>query len=558
MYNTTNTINRRILIIDDNEAIHEDFRAILTSDTANSSILDKTEAILFGQEQKINKHDNFQVDSALQGQEGLEKIRQAMQDGQPYTMAFVDVQMPPGWDGIETIHRIWQIDPNIQIVICTAYSDYSWHDVVDKLGETDQLLILKKPFDSIEVRQLVCSLTEKWHLFNRLEQLVKQRTHDLDHLIKELNCLYNISAIIEEPDTTLEDMLQPIVDLIPTAFQYPDITCAKIVMSGQGFCTNNFNLTPWKLNTDIFAGGNIIGSIEVYYLEERPIIQDGPFTKEEKALTKAISEQLARIVERKQAEDALENLNKTLETTIEKLTASNRELADFAHVAAHDLKAPLRTIGCLAGIVAMDYSNKLDDEGKEQIDLISTRVDRMSKRIDKILQYSEIGRIKAAMRKVNLNTLVEEVIAEIAPPENIKIIVEGELPTIICEETRMAQVFQNLLSNSVKNMDKPQGLIKIGCVEENDFWKFSVADNGAGIEEKYYEKIFKIFQTLTLGQEDEAAGIGLSIAKKIIETYGGNIWVESEVGKVTTFFFTFPKQESEVVYNAKLKTNNAC
>jgi signal transduction histidine kinase len=162
------------------------------------------------------------------------------------------------------------------------------------------------------------------------------------------------------------------------------------------------------------------------------------------------------------------------------------------------------------------------------------------------------------MRKVNLNTLVEEVIAEIASPENIEIIVEGELPTIVCEETRIVQVFQNLLSNSVKNMDKPQGLIKIGCVEESDFWKFSIIDNGTGIEEKYFEKIFKIFQTLTLGQEDEAAGIGLSITKKIIETYGGNIWLESEAGKGTTFFFTFPKQESEVLDNEKLKANNAC
>jgi signal transduction histidine kinase len=550
-------MNRRILIIDDNEAIHNDFRVILTNNTTKSSTLDKTESILFGRKLNINKHDNFQVDSAFQGQEGLEKIQQALEDNRPYAVAFVDVQMPPGWDGIETILRIWRIDPNIQIVICTAYSDYSWHDVVEKLGETDQLLILKKPFDSIEVRQLACSLTEKWHLLNRLDQLVKKRTHDLNHRIKELNCLYNISAITEEPDASLKNMLQPIVDLVPTAFQYPDITCAKIIMDGQGFCTKNFSLSPWKLSTDIFANNNRIGFIEVYYLEEKPIVQDGPFTKEEKALIKAISEQISRIVERKQAEDALENLNRTLEATVEKLTVSNRELADFAHVAAHDLKSPLRTIGCLAGIVAVDYSHKLDDEGKEQIDLITTRVNRMSKRIDKILQYSEIGRTKTAMRKVNLNTLIKEVIAEITPPENIEIIIEGELPTVICEETRMAQVFQNLLSNSVKNMDKPQGLIKIGCLEENDFWKFGITDNGAGIEEKYFEKIFKIFQTLTLGQEDEAAGIGLSITKKIIETYGGNIWVESEVGKGTTFFFTFPKQQIEAIDDTKLVAVNS-
>ena len=131
------------------------------------------------------------------------------------------------------------------------------------------------------------------------------------------------------------------------------------------------------------------------------------------------------------------------------------------------------------------------------------------------------------------------------------------MPTIICEETRMAQVFQNLLSNRVKNMDKAQGQIKIGCVEENGFWKFSVTDNGAGIEEKYFGKIFKIFQTLTIGQEDEAAGIGLSIVKKIIETYGGNIRVESEIGKGTTFFFTLPKQEIEAIDSTKLAAGDS-
>jgi signal transduction histidine kinase len=141
---------------------------------------------------------------------------------------------------------------------------------------------------------------------------------------------------------------------------------------------------------------------------------------------------------------------------------------------------------------------------------------------------------------VNLNELVSEVIDMLSPPKNITITVENEMPTIKCERTRIMQVFQNLLSNAVKFMNKPQGKIKISYADENDFWKFGVSDNGPGIEEKYFEKIFQIFQTLTPRDEFESTGIGLTITKKIVELYGGRIWVESEVGNGSTFFFTLP------------------
>jgi signal transduction histidine kinase len=134
----------------------------------------------------------------------------------------------------------------------------------------------------------------------------------------------------------------------------------------------------------------------------------------------------------------------------------------------------------------------------------------------------------------------------VAPPENISITVENELPVIEFERTRITQVFQNLLSNAVKFMDKPEGQVKIGCVEEDGFWKFTVADNGPGIEEKYFEKIFDMFQTLAPRDEVESTGVGLTVAKKIVELYGGKIWVQSKVGEGSTFLFTLPKQETEV------------
>jgi two-component system sensor kinase FixL len=256
------------------------------------------------------------------------------------------------------------------------------------------------------------------------------------------------------------------------------------------------------------------------------------------------------ITQRKQADERQAELLKEVESV-------NKELKDFAYVVSHDLKAPLRGIKTLADWMVTDYADKLDEDGREQVNLISSRVSRMHNLIDGVLQYSRIGRVKEKHIKINLNELVPEVIDTIVPPENIEITVEDKLPVVELEETRIIQVFQNLLSNAVKYMDKPQGRITIGCVRENGFWKFSVNDNGPGIEEAHYEKIFQIFQTLSPRDEVESTGVGLSVVKKIVEMYGGKIWVESKPGEGSTFFFTLPGQESEVVDNAKLEANIA-
>jgi len=257
------------------------------------------------------------------------------------------------------------------------------------------------------------------------------------------------------------------------------------------------------------------------------------------------------ITERKEAEYKQTLLLKEVEI-------ANQELKDFAYVVSHDLKAPLRGIKTLADWLVSDYSDKLGDEGKTQMNLLLSRVDRMHNLIEGILQYSRIGHTEEKLSLVNLNDRIAEIIDMLSPPKNISITIENELPTIRCEPTRISQVFQNLLSNAVKYMDKPDGVIKINCAEENGFWKFSVADNGPGIEERYFEKIFKIFQTLAPRDEFESTGIGLTVVKKIVEMYGGKIWVESEIGKGSTFLFTLPKKESEVINDEKLKASITC
>ena len=228
---------------------------------------------------------------------------------------------------------------------------------------------------------------------------------------------------------------------------------------------------------------------------------------------------------------------------LKELEGTNRELKDFAYIVSHDLKAPLRAMSTLANWISVDYQDKIDKKGKEQLALLIRRATRMNNLINGILEYSKVGRIKEKKVKVDLDEVVREVIDTIAPPENIKIRVEGELPSIFCEKTRISEVFQNLLGNAVKYMDKPEGVIRIGCVEENDFWKFNVSDNGPGIEEKYFEKIFQIFQTLSPVDEYESTGIGLTLVKKIITMYGGEIRVESEAGRGSSFFFTLPIKE---------------
>jgi two-component system cell cycle sensor histidine kinase/response regulator CckA len=185
--------NNRILIVDDNPSIHEDIRKILGGQGERNEALGTSKALLFGDDSPQTDHTHFEIDSAHQGQEGLEMVRKAAEAGRPYALAFVDVRMPPGWDGVETITRIWKLYPDLQVVICTAYSDYSWAEMIRQLGKTDSLVILKKPFDNIEVLQLAHALTEKWLLshqvrnrLNDLDQAVNRRTTELQSANEQL------------------------------------------------------------------------------------------------------------------------------------------------------------------------------------------------------------------------------------------------------------------------------------------------------------------------------------------------------------------------------------
>ena len=239
---------------------------------------------------------------------------------------------------------------------------------------------------------------------------------------------------------------------------------------------------------------------------------------------------------------------------LNQLESINTELKDFANIVSHDLKDPLRTIQRLSQLVSDDYADKLDEKGKKQLDLILNHVNRMHNLIDSILQYSRVGYLAEQKVQVNLNDLIPQIIDMVSAPENITLVVENELPFIESEQTRITWVFQILLSNAVKCMDQSQGQVRISCIDEDVCWKFSIADNGPGIEEELFDKIFRMFQTTEPQDQFESTGIGLSLVKKIVETYGGKIWSESKLGQGTTFLFTLPKHNC-MVMDAKLEAS---
>lgn len=185
--------NTRILVVDDNPAIHDDFRKVLGAPGQTHPDLTNAEAALFGDEIAPTVATHFEIHSAYQGREALAKVQESLAAERPFAMAFVDIRMPPGWDGIQTILRIWEIYSELQVVICTAYSDYSWEEMIRKLGSSDNLVILKKPFDNVEVMQLACAFSHKWELnrkanlkLGQLGEMVAQRTKELETANQDL------------------------------------------------------------------------------------------------------------------------------------------------------------------------------------------------------------------------------------------------------------------------------------------------------------------------------------------------------------------------------------
>jgi signal transduction histidine kinase len=222
------------------------------------------------------------------------------------------------------------------------------------------------------------------------------------------------------------------------------------------------------------------------------------------------------------------------------LQAANGELSEFAHVVSHDLKAPLRGISSLASWLTTDFGEKLGDQGRQHVDLIASRCKRLSAQIDAILAYSRAGLPQDEPAPVALGALVNNVIDLLAPPPHIRVEIVGDMPSLNVEAVKVQQLFQNLISNAIDFSDKPEGRITVSCEREATAWRFSVSDNGPGIEQRHFVRIFGLFQTLASRDERERTGVGLSLVKKIVERIGGRAWVESTIGIGSVFHFTVP------------------
>jgi signal transduction histidine kinase len=221
------------------------------------------------------------------------------------------------------------------------------------------------------------------------------------------------------------------------------------------------------------------------------------------------------------------------------LELRNQELSDYAHMVSHDLKSPLRSIDTLTAWLGEDYKTAFDENGEKTLGLIRNNVEKMDTLINGILEYSTIGKNQIDIYDVNLNNLIDNILEILQVPEHISI-TKTDLPVVRGDKYRLQQLFQNLIGNAIKYNDKVDGLIEVGVTNAIDVWEFYIKDNGKGIEDVYFDKIFKTFEKLE--NNTESTGIGLSIVKKIVDLYGGKVWLTSVLGEGTTFYFTLKKE----------------
>lgn len=230
-----------------------------------------------------------------------------------------------------------------------------------------------------------------------------------------------------------------------------------------------------------------------------------------------------------------------LEKKLATLENANIELTQFAYIVSHDLRAPLRAIDNLSGWIEEELGTALTEDAKKYMKLLRVRVNRLETMIMGILEYSKIGRETATQVSFNVADSLKEISDSLDVPAGFVVEVTSDLPTLTCSRIRFEQVMANLIGNAIKHHDKSRGKITISAKDSGDCFEFTVADDGPGIAPKHHKKIFEIFQTLRPRDETECAGIGLTLAKKIVEEQGGSVTLNSALGEGASFYFTWPK-----------------
>ena len=541
------------------------------------------------------KGSGYRVVSARNGVEALERLKKDSID-----MILSDILMPR-MDGFQLCRECKKDDRSrkIPFVFYTAtYTDEKDKELALKEGadkfirkplEPDKLIkiiqdvakgakkrkiVRKRPVAEEEKEifklyseRLVGKLEKKMLDLEReiaqrrqAEKLLQNRTHDLGERVKELNCLRSISSLVEKPGIPLGQVLQEIVDFIPSAWQYPEITCAQIILEGQTFKTNNFKETIWRQTTDIIVDANRVSTLEVCYLEGRPKSDEGPFLKEERRLIIAIASQLGLLIERTKAEERVreysENLEKKVRERTAELESANRAKSDFLASMSHELRTPLNAILGFSQVLHKEYFGKLNKKQKEYIEDILESGKHLLSLINDILDLSKIesgkmglelsqlkvkGLLEDSLIMIKEETLKHRMSLDVSIPEELKDL------TITADERKLKQIMFNLLSNAVK-FTSDGGAIDVEAKEEREELLISVSDTGIGIAPEHQGKIFEDFCQIQSSMQDKTSGtgLGLALAKRLVEAHSGRIWVESEGrGKGSRFTFTLPIEKTD-------------
>jgi len=566
-------MNHRILVIDDNSAIHDDIRKILARPKPTSASLEDEEALLFGESNQAANTPAFEIDSALQGQEGLELVRKSLQQDRPYALAFVDVRMPPGWDGVETISRIWEIYPELQVVICTAYSDYSWEDITRQFGHSDSVLILKKPFDNIEVLQMAHALIKKWYL----TQHAKSQLLDLDKMVGARTAELQVAnqrlkqEIAER--TQAENQLRLSEERFGKAFKsspvpmsiqslqnyrYLDVNDSYVEMTGYdrdelvGKSSLDLNLWPdpaaRKVLLDQLGEGKSLRNVETRIRtkdrQEKPTLLCAELMTLGNEPFALISEN--DISQRLQLESQLRQAQKM------------EAIGHLAAGVAHDFRNILTVI---QGHASLRLSNpNLDSKTVESLKQITQAVERASNLTQQLLAFSRKQIMR--MEVVDLNKLLRHLSDMLARLIGEHITLQYHftepLPFTEVDVCSIEQVLLNLAVNARDAMAQGGLLVIKTSLSQitpiyasshaeaaiGDFVCVSVTDTGCGMDDHTKSRLFEPF--FTTKEVGKGTGMGLATAYGLIKQHNGWIEVESKVGVGSTFKIYLPSSDKQV------------
>jgi len=403
----------------------------------------------------------------------------------------------------------------------------------------------------------------------RVEDTLRKRTEALAERVKELNCLYGVSDLVAKSGISLDAMLRGVVDLIPSSWRYPEIACARIKLSDREIKSENFHDSSWKQSSDIVVYGKGLGVLEVCYLEERPVLDEGPFLTEERLLINAVAVRLGKTIERRQAEGALKRAHDHLEKRIEERTIElkrtngqlNHEIEHrrqtelelqettekiklFAYSVSHDLKSPAIGLHGLMRRFSRLYAHVLDQRGKAYCEQALSASAQIVALVEDINSFISSKEAPITVEPVNLKALFLMVKEEISPQlnsRNIRWVQPDDLPEIRADQLAIVRVIRNLVDNALKYGGQTLTEISIGYEADAKHHILTVRDNGIGLEEADSKDIFEIFRRTKTSRGTLGTGLGLAIAKEIAERHGGRIWMKPGKKKGIAFSISISK-----------------